>query len=331
MQERGAERRATPTMRVRQAASILRDLAADIRAATTRRAAKLIRAADHLPPAGTTMRLQQLQLMMQYRSMRARPGDLPALPDVRFDVFSPEGEDGILVYIFGLLGFDSRRCVDIGGAGVGVSNTANLIVHHDFRGLVLDGDEHAISRTARAYSRYRPTHTPICLHAWITRDNVNVLLAQSGMSGEIDLLSIDLDGVDWWILEALTVVEPRVLVVEYQDILGPDRAWTVPYRPDFSVDDYPVNEGDSYNYFVAGLSAFVKLLKPRGYRLVGCNRSGYNAFFVKAAEAGELLPEVALERCFASEWNRYGIERRFPLVAKMEWTHVPDAGAADAG
>jgi hypothetical protein len=315
-------------MRVRQAYSALRDLAADLRTATTRRATKLVSAVDHMPPAGTAMRLQQMQLITQFRSMRGRPGDLPGLPDVRFDVFSPEGEDGILLYIFGLLGFGSRRCVDIGGAGISVSNTANLIVHHDFRGLVLDGNEQAISRTARAYGRYRPVHTPTCVHAWITRDNIDALLAEHGMAGEIDVLSLDLDGVDWWILDALTVADPRVLVVEYQDILGPDRAWTVPYRPDFSVHDYPVNDGDAFNYCGAGLGAFVKLLEPRGYRLVGCNRTGYNAFFVRAAEAGNVLPQVAVESCFVSEWNKYGIAHRFPRIADMEWTTVPEADAA---
>ena len=149
------------------------------------------------------------------------------------------------------------------------------------------------------------------------------------MTGEIDLLSLDLDGIDWWILDALTVVGPRVLVIEYQDILGPDRPWTVPYRHDFSVDDYPVNDRNSYNYCGAGLSAFVKLLKPRGYRLVGCNRTGYNAFFVRETDAGELLPEVAVESCFTSEWNKYGMADRFPRVADMEWTTVPAATAGN--
>lgn len=314
----------------RQVYSAMHDLAADLRAATTRRAARLLSAVDRMPPAGTAVRLQQMQLLMQYRSMRARPGDLPSLEDVRFDVFSPDGEDGILLYIFGLLGFGSRRSVDIGGAGITVSNTANLIVHHDFRGLILDGDKHGLARTSRAYRRYRPANQPVCAHAWLTRDNINALLAEHAMAGEIDLLSLDLDGVDWWILDALTAAEPRVLVVEYQDILGPDRAWTVPYRPEFSVEDYPVNAGDSYNYCGAGLRAFVRLLEPRGYRLVGCNRSGYNAFFVRAAEAGNLLPEVAVDSCFVSEWNKYGISHRFPRVADMEWTTVPEPAPRSA-
>ncbi|BBX70974.1 hypothetical protein [Mycolicibacterium psychrotolerans] len=276
-----------------------------------------------MPPAGTDLRLQQLQLLMQYRSMRDKPATLPGVEDVRFDVFSPDGEDGVLLYIFGLIGFKSRRCVDVGGAGITASNTANLIVHHDFRALVLDGNEHGIARTMKAYRRYRPTHPPKCVNAWISRENINAVLAEHSVTGEIDMLSIDLDGVDWWILDALNVIEPRVIVVEYQDILGPDRAWTVPYRPDFSVDDHPVNDGDGYNYCGAGLSAFVKLLRSRGYRLVGCNRTGYNAFFVRSGEGDDLLPEVATESCFTSDWNRYGMAHRFPLVADKEWTTVP--------
>jgi hypothetical protein len=302
----------------------LRDMAADVKAATLGRAAKLARAIDHMPPAGAEVRLQQLQLLMQYRGMRSAPSELPGLADVRFDIFTPDGEDGALLYIFGLIGFSSRRCVDIGGAGVTASNTANLIVNHDFQGLVLDGNEHGLARTARAYRRFNTAHAPQCVPAWITRDNVNDLLAEHGVVGEIDLLSLDMDGVDWWILDALEVVDPRVIVVEYQDILGPERPWTVPYRPDFNFREYPVNDGGAYDYCGAGLSSFVHVLKPRGYRLVGCNRAGYNAFFVRSDEAGDMLPEVGVESCFVSPWNRYGMEHRFPRVADMDWTDVTE-------
>lgn len=307
-----------------------RDVAADVKAATLGRAVKRVRAIDHLPPAGAELRLQQLQLIMQYRAMRATPGQLPDVADVRFDIFTPDGEDGALLYIFAVLGFSSRRCVDIGGAGVTASNTANLIVNHDFKGLVLDGNEHGIARTARAFRRYRTAHVPTCASAWITRENINDLLAEHGVVGEIDLLSLDLDGVDWWILDALEVVHPRVIVVEYQDILGPRRPWTVPYRADFDLREYPVNGDGSYDYCGAGLASFVQLLKPRGYRLVGCNRMGYNAFFVRSDEAGELLPEVAVESCFVSSWNRYGMEHRFPRVADMDWTDVTEVLGARA-
>lgn len=312
----------------RQASAALYDFAADLRAATTRRAGRLLQAVDNMPPAGTAIRLQQLQLMAQYRSMRNRPSDLPAVTDVRFDIFSPDGEDGVLLYIFGLIGFRSRRCIDIGGAGITASNTANLVVHHDFECLLLDGNARATARTERSYRRYRPFRSPTCVSAWITRDNVNALVADYGMIGEVDLVSLDLDGIDWWILDALTVVQPRVLVVEYQDILGPDRAWTVPYHPDFSVHDYPVNANNGYNYCGAGLRAFANLLRPRGYRLVGSNRSGYNAFFVKTAEAGRLLVEQDIASCLSSEWNRYGMAHRFPRVAAMDWTVVTEEGTA---
>jgi len=302
--------------------SWLTEFVAEAGSRTLRRAAKGVRALDYLPTTGSSSRLHQLQLLNQYSLMRTNPEVLPALSDVRFDVFSPEGEDGILLYIFGLLGFKSRRCVDIGGAGITVSNTANLVVHHDFQCLLLDGNPRATARTATAYRRYRPSHSPMCVTSWITSENINSLLIEYGMAGQIDLLSIDLDGIDWWILDALAVTRPRVLIVEYQDILGADRSWTVPYRPNFSIHDYPVNAGGNYNYCGASLRAFVNLLTPRGYRLVGCNRNGYNAFFVDALDAGDLLPEVAVESCLESEWNKYGLAQRFPTVADMAWTSV---------
>jgi hypothetical protein len=77
----------------------------------------------------------------------------------------------------------------------------------------------------------------------ITQENVNSILSTGGFRGEIDLLSIDIDGMDYWIWKAIDVVEPHAVVIEYQSILGPERSWTVPYKPDFNYSAYEVNRG----------------------------------------------------------------------------------------
>ncbi len=162
---------------------------------------------------------------------------------------------------------------------------------------------------------------PTSIATTVTRDTVSPIVAEHGFSGEIDLLSLDIDGIDYWIWKAIEGVEPRVVVVEYQDILGPDRAWTVPYKADFRVSDYAENR-EHNNYCSASLRAFTKLGAEKGYRLVGRNRGGWNAFFVKRGLGEDVLPEVSVESCFRYSWNEYGMKTRFDLVRDLEWQEV---------
>jgi hypothetical protein len=272
-----------------------------------------------LPLGGRWTMSREKQMERMARS-RQRGG---SLQDAAFNVYSPTGEDGILLYIFTEVGMTNRRLVDIGAGAVKGSIAANLIVHHGFSGLLLDASEKDITMARQYYARHPATrgHPPTLLATFVTAENINALMADHGVTGDIDLFSIDIDGIDYWIWRAVQAVQPRVVVVEYQDILGPDRAWTIPYRPNFNVSDYPVNR-EHNNYCGASLRAFVNVGREKGYRLVGCNQGGWNAFFVRQGLGEDRLPEVSVQSCLQSEWNRFGIERRFPLVKDMEWQEV---------
>jgi hypothetical protein len=270
------------------------------------------------PDAGT-----QLQLQLSYQALQRSGCAMPTLAEVGFKALSQTDEDGVLLYVFSLLGAGKKTAVEL-CAGDGIEcNTANLIVNHGWHALLVDGDERQIERGTEFFRRHPNTYVypPVFKHAWVTRDNVNAVIAQSGFSGEIDLLSIDMDGVDYWIWDAIDCVDPRVVVVEYQDILGPDKSLTVPYSDTFNAYTHPTTDGMP-NYCGASLAAFVKLAKTRGYRLVGCNRLGYNAFFVKNPLAQRELPEVETSSCFAHAKNRWGMEHRFPLVSYLPWVEV---------
>jgi hypothetical protein len=264
----------------------------------------------------------QLLLARAYQA-EAADGRPPDFDEVGFNVYSATYEDGILLYIFSVLGMGARRCVDIGAGAIEGSNVANLIVNHGFDALLIDGDAASTERARRFYAAHPDTRVfpPRLLTAMVTAENIDRLLDENGFAGANDLFCIDVDGVDWWLWKAMSLCEPRVVVVEYQDILGPERAWTVPYRPDFDVRSFPVNR-ERYNYCGASLRAFQKLAREKSYRLVGCNRGGYNAFFVRAGLGEERLPEVSVESCFRYAWNQYGMRERFPLVEHMEWVEV---------
>jgi hypothetical protein len=265
----------------------------------------------------------QVLLRTLYHDMAVSGRALPRWEDAGFKVFSQTDEDGLLLYAFALIGTHNKTAVEI-CAGNGIEcNSANLIINHGWNALLVDGNEKAVETGIQHYRKHRWTYVypPTFRHAWITRDNVNALIIANGFDGEIDLLSIDLDGVDYWIWEAITACNPRVVVVEYQDIIGPERALTVPYSHDFNAWIHPMTDGIP-NYFGASLPAFVKLAARKGYRLVGCNHLGYNAFFVRRGLCEDLLPEVPVSHCFRHPKVFKGMRERFETVKDYPWVEV---------
>jgi len=265
----------------------------------------------------------QFMLKLMYQQLARSGGPLPPLAEVGFKVYSQTDEDGILLFIFALLGAPHKRCVEI-CAGNGIEcNTANLIIQHGWTGLLVDGNPEQVAIGQRFYERHRATYVapPQFIQAWVTRTNINDLLRQNGWEGEIDLLSLDMDGVDYWIWEAINVISPRVVVLEYNHILGPERAWTVPYVDNFDAYQYPRTKGFA-NFFGASLLAFVNLARHKNYRLVGVSRYNQNAFFVHNDLAQSVLPEVSAETCFNHPISVWSMKERFPLVQDLPWVKL---------
>jgi hypothetical protein len=237
----------------------------------------------------------QILLRLQYQDLVRHGATLPDFADVEFQSYSQNGEDGILLYIFSLIGTTNRRVVEI-CAGAGIEcNAANLVINHGWRGLLFDGDAAQVERGRAFYAACPSTGVspPEFVHAWLTAENVAGLVALHGCAGPIDLLSLDVDGNDYWLLEALSSVEPNVMVVEYNAACGAERSVTMSYRPDYKLDlaATPYRCG-------ASLAAFVKLARSRGYRLVGVQSLGFNAFFVRNGLGDDLLPEVSPQECY---------------------------------
>lgn len=283
----------------------------------------------------------QILLSMQYKKMLALGLPLPTFDDVEFRAYSQFGEDGILLYIFSLVETTNKKCVEICGGG-GYDNTANLIINHGWNGLFFEGSESHIQRGRQFYARCADTKVwpPKLVQSWVTTENVNALITEHGFSGEIDLLSLDMDGVDYWIWDAIECISPRIVVLEYNGVWGPEVAVTIPYQRDFVADNNNVSRLQYHgrrvantfagkqiadrvdNYFGASLAAFVKLGKKKGYRLVGCERYGFNAFFIRSDIANEVLPTVLAEDCFTHPYAQYAMTVRKQKVLDREWVHV---------
>jgi hypothetical protein len=233
--------------------------------------------------------VQQRQLFHYYQD-KAKLGEVPGIDHTGFRVFSQFEEDGKLLYILAIIGMKTKRFIEIGSDDGLNSNCANLYFHFGYHGLYVDGNRSSIRRGERFYAKYpnRWYYKPSFLCAEVTRENINELISQAGFSGEVDLLSIDIDGNDYWIWDALSVSSPRVVMIETHVEFGL-RNILVPYDPGyFFPGKHPVYHG-------ASAIAMARLGKKKGYRLVGANLYGSNFIFVKEELCGTLLPEVSPE------------------------------------
>ncbi len=268
----------------------------------------LLGGADHDRKANQNIdKGTQILLSLKYRDLAAKGVTLP-FDEVGFRNYSQTSEDGILLYIFSLIGTSNRRAVELGCGPGFESNTANLAVNHNWDVLMVDGSKANVELARRFFGKHPDTRIfgHQVVREWIDRESVNATLEKYGLSGEIDLFSLDVDGVDYWIWEALTVISPRVVVVEYNFSLG-ERCVTVPYRADFvsewnteslfaeDTENEPSHVGavtSRFCYGGASLRAMVKLAKTKGYRLVGTDGQGFNAFFIRNDITQELFPEI---------------------------------------
>lgn len=132
------------------------------------------------------------------------------------------------------------------------------------------------------------------MHAFVTRENIDQLLEENGVTGEIGLLSIDIDGMDYWVWKAIEVVDPAIVVIEYNYRFGSEDAVTVPYRPDFDRRE----AHHSILYYGASLEALAELGREKGYALVGVESHGLNAFFVRRDLLPDTLREVTAAEAF---------------------------------
>jgi hypothetical protein len=246
-----------------------------------------------------TSQVAQLSLSLHYQDLvRRGVGNLPSFADVEFRCQSQSGEDGILLYIFSLLGTTNRRAVEI-CCGDGIEcNTANLLINHGWRGILVDGDAGYIERGKAFYAECPTTRVwpPTLVNAWVTTESVNDLVAP--FAGPVDLLSLDIDGNDYWIWKALDAIEPRVVVAEVNTSWGPDLAMAMSYNETYQLDysKQPYRCG-------ASLPAFVKLARQKGMRLVGTHSLGFNAFFVRNGIGEDLLPERSAADCMPAHWT----------------------------
>jgi hypothetical protein len=201
--------------------------------------------------------------------------NINSLDEVEFQVFSQRGEDGIIQYIINKIEIPNKIFVEFGVENYVESNTRFLLINNNWSGLVIDGSQENIDFIKKdfIYWKYDITATK----SFITKDNINNLISNYTQTEDIGLLSVDIDGNDYWVLEAINCIKPRVLICEYNSAFGASKKVTVPYKPDFVRS----KEHFSELYFGASLAAFCHLAEKKGYDFIGTTLAGVNAYFVR--------------------------------------------------
>ncbi len=232
-------------------------------------------------------RVHDLQLAVGRIELRqiAEHRDRPRpLQEYEFRVFSQWGEDGIIQFLIRNIPIQNTVFVEFGVQDYKESNTRFLLQHNNWTGLVIEANREDIEVIRKDPIYFR--HSLVAVHAFVDTENINTILSRNGVTGDIGLLSIDIDGNDYWVWQAITCVQPRIVICEYDNLLGCTRAVVSPYDKAFE----KTRAHYSFLYGGASLPALCLLAEKKAYSLVGSNSAGNNAFFVRNDLLGNLRP-----------------------------------------
>ena len=217
-------------------------------------------------------------------SSRAASSNFKNLWDAEVKIYSQWGEDGILDFIFQRLEIPKPKVIELGAGNFSECNSRFLAENLNASVVAIDGREDLIDTISKTDLPWK-THI-LGIQTWVTPSNVNQLIEKAHhFMGGVDMLSLDLDGNDYWIINAADLTGIKVVVVEYNPLFGKLKALTVPEEDAFD----RAKKHFSWLYYGANLKAFVNVLGDKGFKFIGTNRVGNNAFFV-ATHASRLIP-----------------------------------------
>jgi hypothetical protein len=217
----------------------------------------------------------------------------PDLHDYEFQVFSQCGDDGIIQRLVDVIEIRNKTFIEFGVEDFHESNCRFLMVKDNWSGFVIDGSTANINRLRASHFFWKFDLQSAA--AFVTRENVDPMLRDSGFDEDLGILSIDVDGNDYHLLAAVESFQPRILILEFNAVFGSERKITVPYRPDFNRTD----AHHSNLFWGASLGALDDLAQDRGYSLVGTNSAGNNAFFVRNDVMDERIPALSVDDAYS--------------------------------
>lgn len=217
------------------------------------------------------------------------------LSSIEFSVFSQWGDDGIINWLTKLIPIKNKIFIEIGTEDYKESNTRFLLKYQNWSGHLYDADNTHISNIKKQsiYWKY-----DIKAHNFmINKDNINKIIGALKIPKEIGLLSLDIDGIDYWIWKELSIIKPIIFVCEFNSVFGNLKKVSVPYMKNF--------ERTKFHYsnlaFGASLKAFKFISQKKGYIFIGTNSNGVNAYFIKKKYYKYLKDKIISKRSFNSK------------------------------
>lgn len=198
-----------------------------------------------------------------------------SLDEVEFQVFSQRGEDGVIQYLINKIDIPNKIFVEFGVETYTESNTRFLLINNNWSGLIIDGDKNNINFIKSDYIHWK--YDISVKESFITKENINQIISDYTKEKDIGVLSVDIDGNDYWIWKEIDCIKPRIVICEYNSVFGDTKSVTVPYNQNF------IRRKQHYSdlYFGASLAAFCDLAESKGYDFIGTTSAGVNAYFVR--------------------------------------------------
>ena len=254
--------------------------------------------------AQEAQRRVQQELYLLQLLQAPRYADPRHLAHFEAQVFSQNGEDGITREILRRIGTTNRFFVEI-GAGHGLEGNTAYLLRMGWKGVWVEADPRAVRSIHTHFAAELESGQLRLVQSFVTRENASRLLSDARVPPEFDVLSVDVDRNTSHVWRALSAFRPRVVVIEYNASIPASDEWEVPYDADAVWDES--------SYFGASLKSLERLGTERGYVLVACDRTGLNAFFVRAEAARDhFVGPLTAEACY--EPPRYFLTR--------EWGHT---------
>lgn len=239
-----------------------------------------------------------------------------------YKVFSQFGEDGIIAEIMSRIGVASHRIVEIGIGNGTECNSLNLLINFGWTGLLIEGNPSFADKANEMFAERRGISSDrlVLVSEFVDAEYIDSVISGAGFDGEVDVLSIDVDGNDIWLLKAITAINPRLIIVEYNASFGPDLSISIPYERDFV---WARRDLEKQYYYGASVTALAKVARQKGYNLVYGTQAGVNLFFVRSdlmvANLTEITPQQAYRPNFTNlmkpqSANISALLEKFPYV-----------------
>jgi len=237
-----------------------------------------------------------------------------SLSEVEFSIFSQFGDDGIIQWLIQNIDIPNKTFIEFGVENFSESNTRFLMMNNNWSGFVMDGDEGNIQELKSQYYYWKYDLASQAI--FINKNNINDLIATQNFHKDVGILHIDLDGNDYYIWDAINVIEPIIVIVEYNSVFGKDRAISTIYDDDF----FRTNAHFSNLLFGCSIKSLYLLAQTKGYSFIGCNDGGNNAYFIRNDKINNIIKSVNLEDGYVESKYRESRDKNgnLTLLNKVE-------------